>query len=60
MKTIPVVVTPSYIGFQCVEAAGWDLGHPIGYGNCEKEAMSDFAESWELKRDEIITPIQIK
>jgi len=47
-------VTNSIQNFQVVDAEGWDLGDPIGYGATLDDAIMDFAENWEMKRDQEI------
>lgn len=45
--------------YTVTEAAGWDLGHPIGSGDSIDEAISDFKSSWELTYDEEIDVVII-
>ena len=41
--------------YKVVEASGWDLGAPLGYGSTPESAVMDFIDSWELKYNETIT-----
>lgn len=40
--------------YKIVEAEGWDLGAPVGYGASERVAIENFIEDYELKYN--ITP----